>query len=186
VYPELEEDFTKRQERLDDQYAKYRADVDNEVEQRIEAAVQRQRQDFFEEVDDDLRDLRAERTDWQGRAEAAEGMLVDLFRQLCGGTDRKVYLRSGGRGIEALDKGAVNAILARHGQQLRSRQTYSERLVRVRLNAQRAEGHTLFWLSTTTPAGVVEAPDGDEPAGEPESGAGAAHAGPARDEPPST
>jgi hypothetical protein len=155
---ELEEAFTKRQERLDDQYAKYRADLDNEVEERIEQGIERQRQDWLEEIADDLRDLRAERSAWKTRAETAEGMVADLFRQLCGGVDRKVYLRSGGRGLEALNKEAVNQILTREGLQLRSRATFSERLVAVRLDAQHVVGHSVFWLTETDTADAADEP----------------------------
>jgi hypothetical protein len=46
----------------------------------------------------------------------------------------------------------VNAILAYAGLRLRSRLSYSERLVSVRLDAQHAESHSQFWLtSETTP-----------------------------------
>jgi hypothetical protein len=79
--------------------------------------------------------------------------------------------------LERIEKPATNAILARAGLQLRGRQTYSERLVAVRLDPQRVEGHSLFWLTKTTPAGVTVEPDGDQSAVE-EAAPGAEGAAP--------
>jgi hypothetical protein len=72
--------------------------------------------------------------------------VTSLRTQLCGGVERQrpVCLFSGGAGIQELDKHAANAVSARSGVQLKSRQTASERTVAVTIEPGRVVGHHLF------------------------------------------
>jgi hypothetical protein len=64
-------------------------------------------------------------------------------------------------GLMELDKHAANTILARAGLQLRSKANASSRTVAVTLEPGKIEPHSLFWLTKTTPAGVVDEDDAE-------------------------
>jgi hypothetical protein len=104
--------------------------------------------------------IKEQEQDWQDRLDdlqtkRREALVTSIISQLCGGIDqRPVYLFS--RGIEQLDKGAINRILARAGVQLKSKATVSERRVRITLDDGRQVEHSVFWLSRKLPEGVTD------------------------------
>jgi hypothetical protein len=83
----------------------------------------------------------------------AEGVLVALIKGLLPG-ERPIYLHSAG--VRELDRWQLNQTMARYGLQVRSRTTYSERVVKTRLDQDRWAGHTQFWLMPVAVAGVVD------------------------------
>ena len=90
--------------------------------ERRENALRQEVRDTLEErlltLQDHLQEARTER-------DRAEGLLVQLVKQLLPG-ERPVYLYSAG--VRELDRVALNETLARHGLRVRSKSTYSERL----------------------------------------------------------
>ena len=94
------------------------------------------------------------------RAQSAETIVVSMFSQLTGGVDQQpTYLFSGGRGLSALDLGAVNAIPGYAVERLRSEASPSPRIVACRLADGRTVTRTRFWLRTVTPSGVEDEAD---------------------------
>jgi hypothetical protein len=97
----LQEEFECWRERLLDEVAHHKAAIEVGVEECIDYAIERHRQEFLEDVRDDLADLRAERTAWKTRAETAETLLTDLFRQLWGGATARSICAVVGGGLKA-------------------------------------------------------------------------------------
>jgi hypothetical protein len=153
---ELDEELAKGKERLDDQAAAYREQVDAEVESRVEADVKRATEELKAEFDDTLQDLKTQRTQARQQRDAAEHALLALLRQLLGDTGR--YLRSAH--VEEFDQWAVNQILKRHGWRIRSKATYSERIVKTQVDEARWQARSLFWLDTV-PVDGVEDPEAE-------------------------
>jgi hypothetical protein len=114
-----------------------------------------------------VRGLRTRLRDWRTRAETAESLVVSLLTQLVGGVDgTPVYLRSiSGEGVSALDRHAVNGILARAGLQLKSKATASARVVQTVLEPGKVQAHSVFWVTKAPTPGVVDPEDADEDLG---------------------
>jgi hypothetical protein len=159
---QLEETFNRRREALLDRLAEDKRQIEDDAEalldQKIQAALQEQERDW----QDRLSDMRTRLRDARDRAQAAETIVVSVFSQLTGGVDqRPVYLHSGGKGLTALSKHAVNAILRRAGVVLRSEASPSPRVVACTLPDGRTVGHTRFWLRAVAPSGETEEADDD-------------------------
>ena len=159
---ELEQECSDRREQLLDEAARFKAqaerDADSRIDVEVAAAIKEQEADWMDRLDD----LRGRVRDARERAQTAEALVVSLLTQLCGRVDQKpVYLASGGQGVQELDKAAVNRVLARAGVVLKSKATASERRVRITLEDGRPAEHVLFWLTKTTPPGVIDA-DADD------------------------
>jgi hypothetical protein len=153
---QLEQEFSDRRERLLDQLAREKTqierDADRLAEEHVVAAIAEQQADW---------DERLQRQAWRDRAEGAEGVLADLVRQLIGPVGaRPVYLFS--RGVTSLRKAAVNAALAPSNLEVRSKASASERVVTVELAGGEQVAHTLFWLRQTPVEGVIDEDDADE------------------------
>jgi hypothetical protein len=149
---ELEEAFERRRARLDDQQAAYREELDSEVETRIERGIEQARAEVLADVEDRLTELREERTQARQQRDAAEHALLGVLRQLLAEKGR--YLRNAN--ILEFDQFGLNAILKRHGWRVRSKQTYSERVVKTRLEEARWQTRNVFWLDTVPGEGVAD------------------------------
>jgi hypothetical protein len=78
----------------------------------------------------------------------------------------------------------VNQILAHEDLRLRSCATFFERMVAVRVDAKRGEGHSVFWLTETGTADAADEGAETEAAtvpDEPPSANGSIYCSPARD-----
>jgi hypothetical protein len=139
--------------------AQERARLEEELLGELDRLRGRQRQELRDGFEEQLSTLTDERDEARQHRDQAETVLVSLLRQLLPEGKRQ-YLYSGGAGVRELDRGMVNEVLARHGLVVKSRGTYSERLVKVRIDAAHVAGHTQFWLEKALPPGVV---DEDEP-----------------------
>jgi hypothetical protein len=159
---ELAEELAKGKERLEDQAAAYREQVDAEVESRVEADVRRATEELKVEFDDTLQDLKTQRTQARQQRDAAEQQLLSLLRQLLG--EKGHYLRSAH--IEEFDQWAINQILKRHGWRVRSKATYSERIVKTKIAEGRYQARAVFWLDTM-PIDEVEDPEAEADPEEP-------------------
>jgi hypothetical protein len=163
----LEQEFAARRERILDEAARFKAlaqdDAEALLDQQVQAALQEQERDWQDRLDT----LRGRVRDFRERAERAESVVTALVSQLTGGADKPpVYLHSGGRGLTALDLGAVNAILARAGVRLRSEASPSPRVVACQLADGRTVGRTRFRLTTVPVSGEAE-PDAEDEASTP-------------------
>jgi hypothetical protein len=159
---ELAEELAKGKERLEDQAAAYREQLDAEVESRVEADVRRATEDLKADFEDTLKDLRQQRQQARQQRDAAEQQLLHLLRQLLDEEGR--YLRNAH--VEEFDQWAVNQILQRHGWRVRSKVSYSARVVRTRTAEAHWQARAVFWLSAITPAGVEDPEAEEEPAPE--------------------
>jgi hypothetical protein len=149
---ELAEARLKQEEALQDRYARLVASWEGEIEQRIADGIQRGTRDLTTEVEDTITDLKAQRAEARQHRDQAQAQLVALVQQLLP-PDKKVYLYT--TGVRQLSLVDLNAVLARVGLVLKTRQTYSERLVACQTAPGRVEGKTLFWLEKATAPGVV-------------------------------
>jgi hypothetical protein len=149
---ELAEELAKAKERLEDQQAAYKEAVDAEVEDRVDRGVEQARADLLQDLEDRLGDLRQARNQARQERDAAEQQLLALLRQLL--SERGRYLRNSY--IEEFDQHGLNLILWKHGWRVRSRQTHSERFVKVRVDEARWQARTLFWLDTVPAEGVAD------------------------------
>jgi hypothetical protein len=159
---ELEDEFQRRHEQLQDEFARQRSALEDEMLGEVDRQRARQREELRDGFEEQLSTLTDERDEARQHRDQAETILVNLLRQLLPEGKRQ-YLYSGGAGVRELDRGRLNEVLARHGLVLKSRGTYSERLVTVRIDAAHVAGHTQFWLAKALPPGVV---DEDEPVAE--------------------
>jgi len=155
---ELEEAFARRRARLEDQQAAYREEIDSEVENRIERGIEQARSDLLADVEDRLTELREARNDARQQWDAAEHQLLALLRQLL--SEKGRYLRN--TFIEEFDQFGINAILKRHGWRVRSKQTFSERTVKTKIDEARWQTRHLFWLDTVPAEGVADEEEGAE------------------------
>jgi hypothetical protein len=150
---ELEETLTRRRERLLDETAKYKAQLEDELQGELDRQRERLQQEVGDAWQEKYLTLKDQRDEARTARDRAEAVLVSLVKQLLPG-EKPVYLYSAG--VRELDRGQLNATLARHGLQVKSRPTYSERLVTVRLDQGRAVGHTQFWLTPVLQPGVKD------------------------------
>jgi hypothetical protein len=155
---ELDEEFQRRRERLQDDLARQRSQLEDELLGELDRQRERLQQEVGDEWQEKYLTVRDQRNEARAERDRAEGLLVALITQLLQG-ERPVYLYSAG--VRELDRRALNETLARHGLRGRSKATYSERLVTVRIDQARVAGHTQFWLEPTTPAGVENEDDPD-------------------------
>jgi hypothetical protein len=154
---ELEDEFSRRRERLLDDLARQRHALEDEMFGELDRQRAQIRQEVKDEVAEALLTAQDERQEARAERDRADGLLVQLVRQLLPG-EKVVYLHSAG--VRELDRMALNETLARHGLQVRSRTTYSDRVVKTRLDQERWAGHTQFWLTPVSVVGVVEETDG--------------------------
>ena len=152
---ELEDEFSRRRERLLDDLARQRRQLEDELDGEVERREKALRQEVRDTLEERLLTLQDERQEARAERDRAEGLLVALMRQLLPG-ERPVYLHS--YGVRELDRVALNETLGRHKLRLRSKATYSERLVKTRIDETRWASHTQFWL-TPVPAAGVEVED---------------------------
>jgi hypothetical protein len=157
---EVEETLAKGRERQADELAVYKEQVDAEVERRVESGVQRATEELTADYEDRIRDLKRERTQARQQRDAAEGQLLALLRQVLDEQGR--YLRNAH--VEEFDQFTINQILKRFGWRVRSKSTYSERVVKTRLDQARWQARAVFWLDTVPAEGVADEADeeGDE------------------------
>jgi hypothetical protein len=160
VRQELAEEAEKTRERLEDRYAKLVDDWTDEIDRRIEDGVQRGTRDLTAELADERAELKAERQEAKSRAAQAERHLVALLQQLLP-AGKRTYLYNAG--IRELSLTELNTTLARVQLVLKSRQTYSERMVACQTAPGKVEGKTLFWLEALSPEGVADEADPAEP-----------------------
>jgi hypothetical protein len=148
---ELEETLAKGRERLADELAAYKESVDAEVERRVEADVQRELAEAKVDYEDRLQELRGQRTQARQQRDLAEQQLLALLQQMLG---EPRYLRNAH--VQEFDLWAANQVLARLGWRLRSRATYSERVVKTKLDAARWAQRALFWIEHLPGEGVAD------------------------------
>jgi hypothetical protein len=156
---ELEDEFFRRRERLLDDLARQRRAREDEMFGELDRQRAQIRQEVKDELAEALLTTQDERQEARAARDRAEGLLVQLMRQLLPG-ERPVYLYSSG--IRELDRMALNQTLARHGLQVRSKTGYSERAIKTRLDEACWAQHTQFWLTPVSVAGVVDESDGDQ------------------------
>jgi hypothetical protein len=155
----LEDAFERRKARLDDTLARYKEEVDSEVEDRVERGIEAARAEVLQDVEDRLQELRDTRHEARQQRDAAEHQLLALLRPLLG--EKGSYLRNSN--ILEFDQVGVNAILRKHGWRVRSKATYSERVVKTRVEEARWQLRALFWLDAVSPEGVAEEDDESHP-----------------------
>jgi hypothetical protein len=155
---ELAEELAKGRERQEDRYAKLVDDWQDEIERRIEDGVQRGTRDLKDELAEELGELKSERQEAKARAAQAERQLVALLQQLLP-AGKMTYLYNAG--LRELPLTELNATLARVKLVLKSRQTYSDRMVACVTAPGKVEGKTLFWLEPLSPEGVADEDEGD-------------------------
>jgi hypothetical protein len=157
---ELEDEFSRRRERLLDDLARQRHALEDEMLGELDRQRSQIRQEVKDELAETLLTAQDERQEARAERDRAEGLLVQLMRQLLPG-EKPVYLYS--CGVRELDRLALNETLSRHRLRVRSKASYSERLVKVRIDQARYMGHTQFWLEALPGEGVeVDADDGDQ------------------------
>jgi hypothetical protein len=155
---ELEEAFSRRREKLADDMATFKAQLEDELLGELDRQREQIREELAQAQEEKYLTVRDQRDASRAERDRAETLLVALITQLLPG-ERPVYLYSAG--IRELDRGALNATLARHGLRVRSKATYSERLVTVRLDQARVAGHTQFWLEKGSALPVADDDQGD-------------------------
>jgi len=150
---ELEEAFDRRREKLLDDLARQRSQLEQEMLGELDRQREQIRQEIRDELEERLLTLQDDRDHARAERDRAEGLLVALITQLLPG-EKPVYLYS--CGIRELDRLALNETLARHGLRVRSRTTYSERLVKVHIDGERWAGHSQFWCEPLPSPGVAD------------------------------
>jgi len=160
---ELEDSFDHRRETLLDDIARQRHALEDEMLGELDRQRGQIRGEVTDELEEKILTWADECQEARAERDRAEGLLVQLIKQLLPG-ERPVYLYSAG--VRELDRVALNETLARHGLQVRSRTTYSERVVKTRLDQDRWAGHTQFWLTPVSVVGVVEETDETDEQGE--------------------
>jgi hypothetical protein len=150
---ELEEEFSRRQERLQDDMARYKAKLEEEMLGELDRQRDALRQEIRDELEERLATLTDERNGARAERDRAERVVLALLTQLLP-EGKRTYLHSAG--VRELDRWAANEVLARYGLQVKSRPSYSERLVKTRLDQERHAAHTQFWLEPYAPAEPVD------------------------------
>jgi Skp family chaperone for outer membrane proteins len=150
---ELQDDFDRRRERLLDDLARQRRQLEDELDNELERREQALRQEIMDALEERLLTLQDDLQAAVTERDRAEGLLVQLITQLLPG-ERPVYLHSAG--VREFDRWQTNQTLARHNLQVRSKTTYSERIIKTRLDQERYASHTQFWVTPLPVAGVVD------------------------------
>jgi hypothetical protein len=161
----LEQAYADKHEALLDDLDRQRKEIERDAAAVADAEAAKQLQLDEEGFQDQLDTVRGQRQAWRARAETAEGLVVSLLTQLCGGLDQTpVYLRTiTNEGLVELDRASINAVLGRSGLVLKSKATASARTVQTTLEPGQVQAHSLFWLTKAPAPGVVVAEDPDGP-----------------------
>jgi hypothetical protein len=156
---QLDAEYADRRERLYDAVQAEREQLAKDLKAVERAEWEQQLAREQEGYADHLDQVRTRLREWKSRAETSEHLLTNLLTQLCGGVDRTpVYLRSiSGEGLAEVDKHTVNAVLGRHGLQLKSKSNASSRTVAVTIEPGKVQPHSVFWLTKAPVPGVVDA-----------------------------
>jgi hypothetical protein len=139
---QLEEQRLKWQ----DQLAAEKEDVWSEVEDRVEAGIEKERARLRDEFLDDIRELKRDGATLTAERDTAEGALLHVLEQLLP-RDKFIYLRNAG--IKRLDLTLLAPILAKRGLRIRTELTKIPRTVEVLIAPGQPRARTLFMLEST-------------------------------------
>jgi hypothetical protein len=152
---EMEDEFSRRREKLLDDLARQRRQLQEELESELDRREEQLRQDVRDGYDERLLTLKDDLAAAAAARDQATTLLVSLVQQMC---ERKRYLHDAG--VKELDLVGLNDVLALKGLRLRGEFRHSERQVVCKLKAGAGQ-RTTFWLERLPRAGVVDADDQD-------------------------